>query len=342
MDHTADTRDSPSPPGDCHAQNAHPDPRLPAADGVRGRGIGDGGVGLPARCLSADCGDANCPSIRARAPLRCSRACAIAWRQCSSTYTAIERAAIDLAAEPAIDGSPAGPAAIVASTAIREAESRARAGARACVDDPDGRAALPRHGLDCADAGRVRPDGIPVGLAAGDDRRSVPINLGGRPGWIAGLGRLLSSLRRRLQSDGDAGRGSASADELDDSRRPSDRSGSALGQGDDGAGHGLRVAWGLLWIALALVLLAPILTLSGCATRPEPAPLPVVEPAPTEAPVLPPPNAMIREKATPVVTPIWLSEPDGETLARLYDLRPLGGGLCLVVNGGVSCDWRAK
>ena len=334
MDHAADTRNSPSPPGDCHAQNAHPDPRLPAADGVRGRGVGDSCAGLTAGCRNTDrC--CSFPGTSAECGSPCARAAPILSADDRRLIRDAQRAALS---ESRTDAIARAQSAIAAGCS--EAESRARAGARAraCVDDPDGRADLPRHGLDCADAGRVRPVGLPLGLAAGDDRRSVPINLGIRPGWIAGHGRFLSSLRRRIQSDGDAGSGSASADDVDDSRRPSDRGGSALGQGDDGAGHGLRVAWGLLWIALALVLLAPILTLSGCATRPEPAPLPVVEPAPIAAPSHP----LIRETATPVVTPIWLSEPDGETLARLYDLRPLGGGLCLVVNGGVSCDWRAK
>lgn len=327
------------PPGDRHAKasthdpsNPPADPHLPAADGVRGRGVGDSCAGLTAGCRNTDrC--CSFPGTSAECGSPCARAAPILSADDRRLIRDAQRAALS---ESRTDAIARAQSAIAAGCS--EAESRARAGAGACVDDPDSRADLQRHEHNRADAGRVRPVGLPLGLAAGDDRRSVPINLGGRPGWIAGLGRFLSSLRRRIQSDGDAGRGSASADELDDSRRPSDRSGSALGQGDDGAGHGLRVAWGLLWIALALVLLAPILTLSGCATRPEPAPLPVVEAAPIAAPSHP----LIREKAAPVVTPVWLSEPDGETLARLYDLRPLGGGLCLVVNGGVSCDWRAK
>ena len=116
--------------------------------------------------------------------------------------------------------------------------------------------------------------------------------------------------------------------------------------GDEGGSErerGLPVAWGMLWLALALVLLAPILTLSGCATRPEPAPLPVVEAAPIAATAqIAPTDTRISETVTPVVTPIWLSDHEGETVARLYDLRRVGGPVCFVVNGGASCDWGAK
>lgn len=93
---------------------------------------------------------------------------------------------------------------------------------------------------------------------------------------------------------------------------------------------------------LPAAAVAALLILAGCATQPaEPVSLPAIEAASVAA-AAPEPAPLIRERTVPVVTPVWLSEPDGETLARLYDLRPLGGGLCLVVNGGVSCDWRAK
>ena len=92
-------------------------------------------------------------------------------------------------------------------------------------------------------------------------------------------------------------------------------------------------------IKLALVLLAPILTLSGCATRPEPAPLPVVEVSAVPQAAAPAAaDVRIRETVTPVVTPIWLSEHSGETRGYVYDLTAYGLGRCLVVNGGVWCS----
>lgn len=90
---------------------------------------------------------------------------------------------------------------------------------------------------------------------------------------------------------------------------------------------------------LPAAAVAALLILAGCATQPaEPVSLPAIEAASVAAPSHP----LIRETATPVVTPVWLSEPDGETLARLYDLRPIGGPVCFVANGGPSCDWGQR
>ena len=82
-------------------------------------------------------------------------------------------------------------------------------------------------------------------------------------------------------------------------------------------------------LALAIVLV-------GCAAPPQPAP----EVAQVE-PDQPPADLRIRETTAPVVRPVWVLDADGETRAQLIDLRSIGGPRCLLVNGGVSCDWGA-
>ena len=328
-------------PGENHENEIRDYPRLlPAGCMWRGWGRcpGDSGVGLS--CSS--CWRPSGPAADLHAPIP-------SFAGSGRAYTADNRppgvrgpgfgTPADLAAlraalsESHADAVARAQSAIAAD--IREAESRARAGADACCGYEDGHTGVPGHMAGIDDDGRVRHVGVPVGLSAGNAGRGLRRGLAGRFRWVAGLKRRVSDLRRRALPYSDDRDRSARADELDVRGRRADSSDAALGEGDARLRYGLPVA-----VAVAALVL---LYLAGCATHPEPASLPVVDAAPIAATAqIAPADTRISETVTPVVTPIWLSDHEGETVARLYDLRRVGGPVCFVVNGGASCDWGAK